>query len=89
MRLEDNFAFAGPRELVFELLLNPEVLARALPGTRTLEKIDDTTYQGEAQVRVGPMNGNFTMQVKIVDKQTPERYRMENLFGTYHFGIAP
>ncbi len=77
MQIEDNFTFAGPREAVFELLLNPEVLARALPGTRTLEQIDEVTYQGEAQVRVGPMNGTFTMRVKVVDKQAPERYRME------------
>ncbi len=77
MRLQDTFTFAGPRELVFELLLNPEVLVRALPGTRTLEKIDETTYQGEAQVRVGPMSGNFTMQVKIIDQHPPERFKMQ------------
>ncbi|MGH7494252.1 MAG: CoxG family protein [bacterium] len=77
MQLEDNFTFAGPRALVFELLLNPEVLARALPGTRTLEQIDDATYRGEAQIRVGPMSGNFTMHVRIVDKQPPVSFRME------------
>ena len=77
MQIEDNFTFAGPRALVFELLLNPEVLARALPGTRTLEQIDETHYRGEAQVRVGPMSGSFIMQVKVLDKQAPLRYRME------------
>src|SRR5262245_33136329 len=77
MQLEDNFTFAGPRAAVFALLLNPDVLARALPGTRSLVRVDETTYRGEAQVRVGPMSGNFTMQVKIVDLLAPERYRME------------
>ena len=76
MQLEDNFTFAGPRAAVFELLLNPEVLARALPGTNKLEQIDDDTYQGEAQVRVGPMGGSFMMEVKILAKQPPESYQM-------------
>jgi len=76
MQIEDAFIFAGPRAKVYELLLNPEVLAKALPGVRTLEQIDANTFQGEAQVRVGPMSGTFIMKVKIIDQQAPERYQM-------------
>lgn len=77
MKLEDNFTFAGPRAAVFELLLNPEVLARALPGTNSLKQIDESSYEGEAQVRVGPMSGIFNMRVVILDKRAPESYRMQ------------
>ena len=77
MILSGTFNFNGPRETVFELLQDPAVLAKALPGTKTLTKTGDDQYEGVMKVSVGPMSAaEFTVKVELKDKVVPERFTM-------------
>jgi carbon monoxide dehydrogenase subunit G len=77
MILNGDFTFNGPRATVFELLQDPEVLAKALPGTKTLKKISADKYEGVMKVSVGPMmSAEFVVKVELKDKVTPERFSM-------------
>ena len=51
MKIENEFTFAGRREVVWELLQDPDVLAKAIPGAKKLERTDDDEYEGE--IRIG------------------------------------
>ncbi len=77
MQLSGDFTFEGPREAVWDLLQDPEVLVTARPGAERLEKTGDDEYEGELQVRVGPVNGVFATKVTLTDKTPPERYTMQ------------
>jgi len=78
MILTGDFTFKGPRGTVFELLQDPEVLAKALPGTRTLTKTAEDHYEGVMKVSVGPMMAaEFVVKVELKDKVTPERFSMQ------------
>lgn len=76
MKIEGEYTFDGPREAVWEILRDPEVLASALPGTKNLDQISDNEYQGEMQVRIGPVAGLFSGQVTISDEVPPESLKM-------------
>ena len=41
MKLEGEYIFDGPREEVWELVRDPQVLATALPGTQNLEQVSE------------------------------------------------
>ena len=41
MKLNGEFTFNGPREEVWDLLQDPDVLAAARPGAESLEKTGD------------------------------------------------
>ena len=56
MILSGTFTFEGPRSRVWEILQDPAVLAKALPGTKTLTKVGEDKYQGVMKVSVGPVN---------------------------------
>jgi carbon monoxide dehydrogenase subunit G len=78
MILSGDFTFKGPRATVFELLQDPAVLAKALPGTKTLKKIGEDQYEGVMKVSVGPMmSAEFVVKVELKDKVTPERFSMD------------
>lgn len=78
MKVEGERVFEGPREAVWETLLDPEVLARALPGTERLERVAEDEYRGSMRVAVGPVTaGRYEVSVKIRDTVPPERYAME------------
>lgn len=57
MKIDGEYVFDGPREAVWEIVRDPDVLASALPGTQSLEQISENEYQGEMQVRIGPVGG--------------------------------
>ncbi len=48
--LEGSFVFAGPRSAVWDLLQDPAVLGKALPGAMRLERTGDGNYDGLMKV---------------------------------------
>jgi carbon monoxide dehydrogenase subunit G len=77
MILSGTYTFEGPRARVWEILQDPAVLAKALPGTKTLTQVGEDRYQGVMKVSVGPVNAaEFAMNVELKDKVAPERFAM-------------
>jgi carbon monoxide dehydrogenase subunit G len=76
VKIEGEYTFDGPREVVWEVLRDPEVLATALPGTQSLEQISENEYQGEMHVRIGPVAGLFSGRVVISDEVPLESLTM-------------
>lgn len=76
MRLEGEYIFDGPREAVWELVRDPEVLATALPGTQTLEQTGENEYAGQMHVRIGPVAGVFAGKILVSDEVAPESYTL-------------
>jgi carbon monoxide dehydrogenase subunit G len=77
MIIESDFRFNATREEVYAGLQNPEILAKALPGTERLEMVSDGLYEGEMVVSVGPVTAaRFEMSVELVDLVEPESFSM-------------
>ncbi len=76
MKIEGEYIFDGSREEVWEIMRDPEVLASALPGTQSLDQVSENEYQGEMQVRIGPVAGLFSGNVTISDEVPPESLTM-------------
>jgi uncharacterized protein len=77
MTLGGTFLFAGPRETVWTTLLDPAVLAKALPGTRTLVKTGDDRFEGVMKVSIGPVTAaEFAVVVTLKEQRPPEHFEM-------------
>jgi carbon monoxide dehydrogenase subunit G len=76
VKIEGEYLFDGPRDAVWEIVRDPDILATALPGTQSLEQISENEYQGEMQVRIGPVGGLFSGRVTISDEIPPESLTM-------------
>lgn len=76
MRIEGEYVFEGPREQVWQLVRDPEVLATALPGTQSLERISESEYRGQMHVRIGPVSGVFAGTIIVSDEVPPESYQL-------------
>jgi carbon monoxide dehydrogenase subunit G len=77
MKLAGEHLFDVGRDRLWRALLDPEVLAKTLPGTEKLEKVGDNEYRGTLTVKVGPVQGAFEGGVKLLDLDPPRGYRME------------
>jgi carbon monoxide dehydrogenase subunit G len=77
MNLNGTFTFNGPRAKVWDLLQDPVVLAKALPGTERLMLTSADHYEGVMKVTVGPVTAaKFDVAVSLKDKVPPHRMAM-------------
>ena len=72
MKLQGEYVFDGPREEVWAIIRDPNVLATALPGTQSLEQVSENEYEGEMHVRIGPVSGVFKGKIVVSDEVAPE-----------------
>jgi len=76
MNLEGSYTFEAPRDVVWQSLLDPEVLANTLPGCEKLEKIGENEYEGMIKIKVGPVQGKFKGVVTLSNLNEPDSYTM-------------
>lgn len=76
MKLEGTYTFEAPRGVVWPALLDPDVLAKVMPGCEKLEQIGENEYKGVLKIRVGPVQGQFEGVITLADISAPESYRM-------------
>jgi carbon monoxide dehydrogenase subunit G len=78
MNLSGTYTFDGPRAVVWELLQDPVVLAKALPGTERLTLTSEDRFEGVMKVSVGPVTAaKFDVVVTLNDKLPPQRFHMQ------------
>jgi uncharacterized protein len=76
MKLEGTTTIPAPRDLVWQHLMNPESLARALPGCERLQSNPDGSFSAELKVGIGAVRGSYHGRVEMLDPQPPESYRL-------------
>jgi carbon monoxide dehydrogenase subunit G len=88
MTLAGTFVFAGPRSVVWDLLQDPEVLAKALPGTKTLTRAGVDRFEGVMKVSIGPVTAaEFAVVVTLKDLTPPAHFGM-NIDGKGALGFV-
>ena len=71
MQLSGTYRLALSRLRVWQLLNDPQVLARATPGVKTLVPDGEDRFKAELELGLGPVRGVFAGQVEVRDKQEP------------------
>lgn len=59
MQLSGKHSVNEDLSTVWDMLMNPEVLARIVPGISKLERIDDKSFESTMEVKIGPVSGSF------------------------------
>ncbi len=77
MKVEGTYTLPAPRQRVWELLNDPDVLARATPGIKQLSPLGPDTYRATIELGVGPVKGAYEGQVTIADRVPLERLTLK------------
>jgi carbon monoxide dehydrogenase subunit G len=73
VKIEGEYLFNGPRDEVWKIVRDPEVLATALPGAKSMKQIGEKEYEAEMNVRIGPVGGLFAGHIIVSDEVPPEK----------------
>ena len=76
MNLDGSAVLSAPPERVWEVITDPAVLARTIPGCESLVHVGDDEYKMIVSVGVGAIRGSYAGSVKLSDKQHPTSYVM-------------
>lgn len=77
MQIQGTHTFPAPKQVVWDALMDPTILAMALPGGEALEKTSENEYKASMKVRVGPVQGKFDGSIELTDINELESYRMK------------
>ena len=73
---------SGVRELpikpdrAWELLQDPKVLSKAIPGCQSLVRTGDNEYELRLKMLLASLSGDFLGKVTLTDHEAPTKFRM-------------
>jgi uncharacterized protein len=67
MRLEQSFEVRAPLERVWETLIDVQRVAPCLPGAEIDEAVDEGTYRGSFDVRLGPATAAYRGELTLAE----------------------
>ena len=76
MKIEGSHTIKAPRDLLYQLMIDPEILRRCVPGLQSLEAAGDGCYKMTLKAGVGSIKGVFTGWIKLEEMREPEHYKM-------------
>ncbi len=59
MKVSGTYTIAAPRDQVWRFLIDPERLARCIPGAGKLEQVGENEYSGEINVGLAAVKGVY------------------------------
>ena len=76
MKLAGSYTFDAPRQRVWDLLMDPTVLERIIPGCERLEETAPNTYAADIKLGIANVRGDYSGTITITDQQPPTSYRL-------------
>ena len=69
MKIEGSYTFNAPRERVWQVLLDPKIMAQCMPGCESMNEVAPDRYETVMKVGVASVKGTYKGKVAIKDKQ--------------------
>ena len=96
MQLKGTHTLLISRQNLWELLMDPDFLAKVTPGVTRLERTGDDTYEAIADIKMGPVKGSFSGDLAVKEKNEPESFVLEvtqkskigNVSATINLGLV-
>jgi hypothetical protein len=76
LKINGSSVVALPPEKAYEMMQDPAVLARCMPGCEALEKIGEDEYKMKMKMALASLSGAFDGKVKITDQTPPSSFRL-------------
>ena len=76
MKLSGSYQIAAPPEVVWRALTEPESLKGCIPGCQRLDDVGGGNYEAAISAAMGPVRGNFSAKVAMLDQQPYQSYRL-------------
>lgn len=73
MNIDGHYTIHAPRARVFDLLIDPAALQRAIPGCERLERTGPARFDATLRIGIAAIKGTYRGTASIEDAQRPDR----------------
>ena len=74
MQIDGSYTFNAPRERVWQVLLDPKIMAQCMPGCESMNETGPDHYEATMKVGIASVKGTYKGKVSIKEKQAPSHY---------------
>jgi len=71
MQLKGKETFPASAQQIWDIIMDKEKLAAVTPGVSRLEEVATDEFKAIADISIGPVKGQFTGDLRMVEKQAP------------------
>jgi uncharacterized protein len=76
VKISGSYTLAVPQEQAYQMMQDPEVLARAMPGCEALERIGENEYRMKMKMVLASLSGVFEGKIRLTDQNSPSSFRL-------------
>ncbi len=76
MKMQGTYTLLASIDQVWAFLMDPEEIAKVMPGCEALEETAPDIYRVTLKIGVAAVKGTYTGSVQLLDKTPPTSYRM-------------
>lgn len=77
MKIEGAHTVKAPQDIVWNLLVDPIVLARCMPGCEGLETTGEHAYKTRLKVGVAAIKGSYEATIRLEEVHPPASFKMK------------
>ncbi|MDP6560076.1 MAG: carbon monoxide dehydrogenase subunit G [Candidatus Binatia bacterium] len=74
MKIEGNYTIKASREKVWNVLMDPKIIAQCIPGCEGLDEVGPDEYEASVKIGVASIKATYKTHIAIRDKQPPNHY---------------
>jgi len=76
MDISGEYVIPANRELVWELLNDPEILQQCIPGCEEVVQTAEDEFSAKVVLKIGPVKAKFSGSVSLSGKVHPQSFRI-------------
>lgn len=78
MEFTGSYALKGELQKVWELMIDPDAIAKAVPGVKEMSAVDGQpdTWRAEAKIGFSAISGTYAGTIHMSDRNPPHSYKL-------------
>jgi uncharacterized protein len=76
VKISGTYTLPLSQERAYAVMQDPEVLARAIPGCESLDKVGPDEYRMKMKMALASLSGAFEGKVRITEQTPPNSFRL-------------
>ncbi|NJK81193.1 MAG: carbon monoxide dehydrogenase subunit G [Chloroflexaceae bacterium] len=78
MQIQGSYTFEYDQQAVWNILMNPDAIAKAIPGVKEMVPLEGETYAWRAIAKIGvaSVSGTYSGIIRMTEIEAPDRYRL-------------
>ena len=77
MQVKSSYSFNAPAAAVWETILDPEIIARCMPGCEALNPLGSDQYEAVLSISVGSIKASYKARLTLADQVPNTSYKLK------------